>query len=311
MGAMSISAYGAVDLGALASARQAQEQAEQRAAARAADPSAPSLVIDVTDASFQDDVIEASRTVPVVIDLWAAWCGPCKTLSPVLERLADEYAGRWILAKVDVDANPGIAQAFQVQSIPSVFAVIAGQPLPLFQGALPEPKVRAFLDELLRIAEANGVRGTSVDGPAGAGSPEPPGDPRLETAYDAIEAGDWAAARAAYRQILDASPADSVAKAGIALVGVFERVDGADHVQVLADADAHPDDLALQERAADVLVLGGRPVEAFARLIGAIQFVAGDDRDRLRRHLLDLFEVVGPDDESVNEARRRLAAALF
>lgn len=310
---MSIPAYGAVDLAALASARQAQEQAEQRAAARAADPNVLPVVIDVTDASFQTDVMEQSMIVPVVLDLWATWCGPCKTLSPILEKLADEYAGRWVLAKVDVDANPGIAQAFQVQSIPSVFAVIGGRPLPLFQGAVPEPQVRAYLDELLKVAAANGIAGTLGGGQATAApeAEEPPADPRMEAAYDAIEAADWPAARAAYQQILDQAPADPVAKAGLALVGVFERVSGLDHASVLATADANPDDLEAQERAADVLVLDGNPLEAFARLTGAIRFTSGADRDRLRTHLLDLFEVVGPDDPAVSRARIDLANALF
>jgi putative thioredoxin len=308
----SIPAYGAVDLGALAAAREAQAQAEQRAAARAADPTAPATVVDVTDATFQTDVLEQSTTVPVVIDLWATWCAPCKQLSPILERLADEYAGRWLLAKVDVDANPGIAQAFQVQSIPSVFAVIGGRPLPLFQGALPEQQVRAYLEELLKVAAANGITGDVGQGsgaePADA---EPPADPRMEAAYEAIEAGDWATARAAYQQMLDASPSDHVAKAGLALVGLFERVAGRDHGTLLAEADAAPDDLAAQEIAADVLVLDSRPLEAFARLIGAIRFTSGPERDRLRKHLLDLFEVVGPEDPAVSRARIDLANALF
>lgn len=308
----SIPAYGAVDLGALAAARKAKEESEQRAAARAADPDAPHVVIDVTDATFQSDVLELSMRVPVVIDLWATWCGPCKALSPILERLAEADAGRWVLAKVDVDANPGIAQAFAVQSIPSVFAVIGGRPLPMFQGALPEPQVRAYLDEVLKVAAANGVTGTR-DG-AAAGEPaaaEPAGDPRMEAAYDAIEAGDWAGARAAYQAMLDSSPKDPVARAGLALVGVFERVAGADHARILAAADAAPDDLAAQERAADVLVLDGRPVEAFARLVGAIRYSSGAERDRLRAHLLDLFEVVGPEDPAVVRARMDLANALF
>ena len=310
-----LSGYGAVDLAALAAAREAQAQAEARAAERSANPHALPVVVDVSDASFQTDVMDASMQVPVVLDLWATWCGPCKALSPILERLADEYAGRWVLAKVDVDANPAIAQAFQVQSIPSVFAVVGGRPLPLFQGALPEPQIRAYLEELLALAAANGVTGTVAGavpgGAAVAAADEPPADPRMEAAYDAIESGDWAAARAAYQSILDSTPADPVARAGLALVGVFERVDGAEHAAVLAAADAAPDDLAAQQRAADVLVLDGRPVEAFARLTGAIRFTAGDDRDRLRTHLLDLFEVVGPDDPAVARARIDLANALF
>jgi putative thioredoxin len=309
-----MSGYGAVDLGALAAAREAQQQAEKRASERVSNPSALPVVVDVTDASFQVDVMDLSMRVPVVLDLWATWCGPCKTLSPILERLADEAGGRWVLAKVDVDANPAIAQAFQVQSIPSVFAVVGGRPLPLFQGALPEQQIRAYLDELFKVAEANGVTGTLAADPSPEDPrelAEPPADPRMEAAYDAIEAGDWTAARAAYQSILDSSPGDPVARAGLALVGLFERVDGADHGQLLAAADATPDDLTAQERAADVLVLDGRPVEAFARLVGAIRFTAGTDRDRLRTHLLDLFEVVGPDDPAVARARIDLANALY
>ena len=315
MGPMSnMSGYGAVDLGALAAAREAQQQAEKRAKDRVSNPSAPPVVVDVTDASFQVEVMDLSMRVPVVLDLWATWCGPCKTLSPILERLAEEAGGRWVLAKVDLDANPAIAQAFQVQSIPSVFAVVGARPLPLSQGALPEPQIRAYLDELFKVAEASGVVGTLAADPGPEESPEasePPADPRMEAAYDAIEAGDWSGARAAYQSMLDSSPGDPVAKAGLALVGLFERVGGAEHGQLLAAADASPDDLEAQERAADVLVLDGRPVEAFARLVGAIRFTAGADRDRLRTHLLDLFEVVGPDDPAVARARIDLANALY
>lgn len=313
----SMPGYGAVDLGALAAAREAQAQAEARATQRTANPGAAPVVMDVTDATFQAEVMDLSMQVPVVLDLWATWCGPCKTLSPILEKLADESGGRWVLAKVDVDANPAIAQAFQVQSIPSVFAVLGGRPMPLFQGALPEPQVRAYLDELLKVAESNGINGSVAGAPGAPGAPaqdvpvEEPVDPRMDAAYDAIEAGDWAGARAAYTSILDSAPADPVATAGLALVGVFERVAGADHLAVLSAADADPDDLAAQEQAADVLVLDGNPVEAFARLTGAIRFAAGPDRDRLRTHLLDLFDVVGPDDPSVARARIDLANALF
>ncbi len=308
-----LSAYGAVDLSALAAARQAQQQSEQRAAARAANPTAPRVVVDVTDATFQTEVLDLSARVPVVLDLWASWCGPCKTLSPILERLAEQYAGRWVLAKVDVDANPGIAQAFQVQSIPSVFALIGGRPMPLFQGALPEQQITAYLEELLEVAAANGVSGSVAQAVSEEPAPpaEEPGDPRMEAAYDAIEAGDWAGARAAYQSILDSSPKDAVARAGLALVGVFERVAGEDHAALVAAADAAPEDVDAQQRAADVLILDGRPVEAFARLVGAIRFTAGPGRERLRSHLLDLFEVVGHDDPSVTRARMDLANALF
>ena len=226
MSSTPFSARGAVDLGALATARQNQQKAAQAMA------NAPAgVVIDVTTENFQAEVIDRSMQVPVVLDLWAEWCGPCKQLSPILEKLAADDGGRWVLAKVDVDAEQQIAAAFQVQSIPSVFAVIAGQPVPLFQGAYPEAQIRQILDELLRVAAEQGVAGTlAAEAPEGA-SPEPeviepPVDPRFEAAYDAIEAGDWDAARAAYQAVLAASPADPDAAAGLAMVGLYARTDG-------------------------------------------------------------------------------------
>ncbi len=309
----SMSGYGAVDLSALAAAREAQDKAAQRSAQRGVGTGAAAVVVDVTDATFEAEVITLSMRVPVVLDLWATWCGPCKTLSPILERLAQEYDGRWVLAKVDVDANPGISQAFQVQSIPSVFAVVGGRPLPLFSGALPEQQIRAYVDELLKVAKANGVSGTVAAGApeSEAEQLEEPADPRIEAAYDAIEAGDWAAARAAYTAMLEATAGDPVAVAGLALVGVFERVGGADHTQVIAAADAEPDDLDAQQLAADALVLDGRPVEAFARLVGIVRYTSGPVRDKVRKHLLQLFDVVGPEDPAVARARVDLANALF
>jgi putative thioredoxin len=171
-------------------------------AASAAAGGAP--VLAVTDATFVTEVVDRSQTVPVVLDFWATWCEPCKQLSPVLERLAEEFGGRFLLATVDVDANPQLGQAFQIQSIPTVFAVLKGQPIPLFQGAQPEAQVRAVLTELLRVAAANGVTGT-VDVGADVADPEGDLDPAEEplpplhqAAYDAIETGDYAAAVSAY-----------------------------------------------------------------------------------------------------------------
>jgi putative thioredoxin len=306
MSQSSFNPYGAVDLAALA----------RPAAAPAGDGTAPApggVVVDVTEADFQAVVLEQSMTVPVVIDFWADWCGPCKQLSPVLERLATADGGRWLLAKVDLDANPQLGQAFQVQSIPAVFAVVKGQPIPLFQGALPEAQVRQYLDELLRVAEANGVNGRlATDGAAPPeAEPEPEADPRYDAAYDAIERGDLDAAADAYRALLADSPADADAQAGLGQVELLRRTQDLDERTARQRAAENPDDVAAQTAVADLDLLGGHVEDAFARLVDLVRRVSGADRDAARTHLVGLFELVGNQDDRVAKARTALANALF
>jgi putative thioredoxin len=309
------STYGAVDLGALAARAQARDTMETRS------PEAGgggSYSIDVTDASFQSEVIDLSMTVPVVIDLWAEWCGPCKQLSPVLERLAEQDGGRWVLARVDVDANPALSQAFAVQSIPAVFAVIKGQPLPLFQGAIPEPQARQVIDELLRVAAENGLDGrVSVPGaeqaePVADEQPvEPSLPPLIAEAYDAIDRGDLDAAAEAFRKAVAENPADDEATLGLSQVELMRRTRDIDDAAARTAADQAPGDVAAQTLVADLDVLRGDVDSAFARLVRTVGRTEGEDRDRARQHLLELFDVVGSDDERVLRARRDLAAVLF
>jgi putative thioredoxin len=196
-----------------------------------------------------------------------------------------------------------------------VYAVLKGQPIPLFQGAQPEAQVRQVLTELLRVAAANGVSGTvQVDGAAAAPAEEEveePLPPLHQEAYDAIERGDFTAAVAAYEQALRENPADDLARVGLAQVRLLERTQDVDLAAARAKAAQDPDDVDAQLVVADLDVLGGHVEDAFTRLVDTVRRTSGADRDRVRVHLVELFEVVGPTDPRVPAARLALANALF
>jgi putative thioredoxin len=306
---------GAIDLGAVAAAREAQAKAAQAAAQRAADPVASNLIIDVTTSSFEADVITQSMTVPVVVDLWATWCEPCKQLSPILEKLALEYDGRWILAKVDVDAEQQIAAAFQVQSIPTVYVVIGGQVAPMFQGAMPESQVRQVVEAVLAEAEKAGITGRVglADGTAQESENQnqtlqPPSDARFDAAEAALESGDWAKAIDAYKEILSVTPGDAIAKIGLLNVNLLQRTDGRD---LAADVETMTLEMDSVLRAADSTFLMGEFADAFALLIEHLKNVTGAERDQTRERVLELFEIAGPTDPAVVKARIALTNALF
>jgi putative thioredoxin len=301
---MAAAMAGAVDLAAVKARSEAAARAQSAPPPSAEAPSGSpgSAVVDVTEATFQTEVLDRSFQVPVVLDLWAEWCGPCKQLSPVLERLAAEGGGSWVLAKIDVDANPALAQALRVQGIPAVKAVWQGQLVAEFTGAIPEDQAEQFVTELVKVTTGGALPG---DGDA----PEPE-DPRMDAAEAALERGDLAAAEQAYQEILATQPDHP--EAGIALrqVQLFRRAEEAGP-DALAAAEAAPDDVDAQLRAADVLLGTGDVEGAFDRLIDVVRRTSGDDRDKARTHLVELFGLVGDADPRVGAARRKLSAALF
>jgi putative thioredoxin len=340
---------GAVDLGARQAAAKRRDQASQPGGTGAAS----AFVFEVTDATFNTDVVARSQSAPVIVDLWAEWCEPCKQLGPVLERLANEAAGDWLLAKVDVDANQQLAAALQVQSIPMVVAVIGGQLVDGFLGALPEPQVKQWINQVLQVADqlgmparvrqeaaTSGEAGTAEagagqagaapagpqGGPAGpgaagpmgqAGPGGPPGagemlgDQRFEAVQDAMDAGDFDMAAATLEQVLADSPGHPVAKAWLAQVELVRRVNSYDRAKVNRSASEHPDDPDAQTKAADLELANGQVEESFDRLLGVFQRTAGDERDKVRKHLLELFEVLPPRDQRVAKARSKLSSLLF
>ncbi|MEU1490591.1 tetratricopeptide repeat protein [Streptomyces sp. NPDC005776] len=320
-----MSMSGVVDLAAVKAAGEAKVKAEQARAesARQGGPAAvppSSLVIDVDEAGFESDVLQRSAEVPVVIDFWAEWCEPCKQLGPLLERLAHEYNGRFVLAKVDVDANQMLMQQFGIQGIPAVFAVVAGQALPLFQGAAPEAQIRETLDQLIQVGEERfGLTGIAVDrdaaGPEAAAQPAEvpagPYDALLEAAAQALDANDFAGAVQAYKNVLSDDPANPEAKLGLGQAELLGRVQKMDPQQVRKDAAENPGSVDAQIAAADLDLVGGHVEDAFGRLIEAVRRNFGDDRDRVRLRLLELFEVIGPEDPRVGAARTALARVLF
>ena len=274
----------------------------------------PSLIAEGTDANFLD-FVELSKQVPVVVDLWATWCEPCKQLSPVIEKVVTEADGAVILVTVDVDANPEVASAFQVQSIPTVVALIGGQLAPLFQGALPEAQVREVMGRVVEAAAANGVTGRArvADGaPTQEELPTKEDLPPLhQEAFDAIERADYAAAVDAYDRALVENPTDQLAREGRAQVNLILRLQGKSLADIRQAAAANPADISAILDVADLDLSGGHVEDAFDRLLEFFVTADADARNSVRERLLEMFLVVGETDPRVLSARTRLASLLY
>jgi putative thioredoxin len=300
--------HGAVDLSAL------QNPAAPAPGEAGGLPVAAAFVIDVTTAAFPG-VVQSSMSYPVVVLLWSRRSPASIALARELGSLVDSKAGALVLARVEVEAEPQIAAAFQVQTTPSVVALLAGQPIPLFQGEAPADQLGGLLDQLLQAAETNGITGRAPGASTVDAVPEPEPEPELpplhEAAYDAIDRNDLPAAVAAYEQALRENPRDDLARAGLAQVRLLGRNHGMDPVAIRQAAAADPADLDAQLAVADLDVLGGQVEDAFARLLDLIRALRGPERETVRLRLIELFEVVGGEDALVVKARRSLASALY
>lgn len=302
---------GAVDLSALVQRPQQSQPAQPTEGGANGD----AVVFETDDAAF-GSALELSRTVPVVVVLWASWSEQSTQLVATLERLVRAREGRLVLAAADADRSPQLVQAFQAQGIPTVVAVVAGQPVPLFAGVQPDEVIEQVFDQLLELGAQHGVTGrVSAGGPEegeGSGEPaEPPLPPLHQEAYDAIERGDYEAAASAYRTAIAQDPRDTLAVAGLAQANLLARLQGKTLDQIRNAAASGPDDLDAQLDVADLDLSGGHVEDAFDRLLTLFPKLDADGRKRVRERLVELFEVVGTEDPRVTAARRRLANLLF
>lgn len=296
---------GAVDLSGLV--RRANAPTPPPGSAPAP-PSGSGVVIEATEATFPQ-VVELSNRVPVVVELYAAG------ITPALGPIVESYGGRIVLATVDAQQNPGIAQAFQVQEVPAAAAIVAGRPVPLFVGTPVEDQVRQVFDQLLQVAAQNGVTGSVTPGEPGADAPaepvEEPLPPLHQEAFDAISAGDYATAVAAYQKAIAQNPRDALAVAGLAQASLLQRLDGAVADELRKAAADAPGSVAAQLAAADLDVSGGHLDDAFDRLLDLFPSLDGEGREAVRTRLLEYFEIAGADDPRVAAARRRLTLLLY
>jgi putative thioredoxin len=261
--------------------------------------------------------LESSMNAPVLMAVYSASQDPeSARMVRDLEVLADEFEGRFLLGKVDVDTSPQLAQALQIPSVPLVALVVQGRMMPLLQDAPQLDELRALLTQVLEQMATQGVTGrhqplTGAAAPVEGGDDEEYVDPRYAPAQDALAAGDVDRAVAEYQKLVDANPADAEAAGGLSMAKVLQRTQGVDAAAARAAAAENRDDVDAQTLVADLDMLGGHVEDSFTRLIDLVRRTAGDERDRARQHLLGLFAAVGNDDPRVLKGRQGLASALF
>jgi putative thioredoxin len=265
------------------------------------DPSIPMPGIEVSVENLSSDILPLSLVRPVIVLMWSPRSAESVEMVKVLGKLEVDYKVAFSLARVDIEAHPQVAQAFQTKSIPYAVAIIAEQMVPLFEQSYPEAQVRMVIDKVLTLASEQGIGQAPVE--------------QMEAeeieAMEALEAGDYVAAEAAYKKWLSRKPAENLAKLGLAQTQLLIRTEGLDLDAVISESTKNPSDIALQLKAADVEIVNGGVEAAFTRLVHAVRATSGDERAKVKDHLLNLFALVDPSDPRLVAARKELASALF
>jgi putative thioredoxin len=265
------------------------------------DPSIPLPGIEVTVENLSNEILPLSLVRPVIVLMWTSRSPKSVEMVKTLGKLEDDYKAAFALARVDIDANPEVAQAFQTKSVPFAVAIISEQMVPLFEQVYPEAQVKMVIDKVLTLASSQGVGEAPVEQI----------EPEEVDAMNALESGDYVAAEAAYKKWLARKPTENLAKLGLAQTQLLMRTEGLDLNTVIAQSAALPTDIDLQLMTADVEIVNGGVEAAFTRLLNAVKATQGDDRTKVKNHLLDLFSLVDPSDPRLAAARKELASALF
>lgn len=265
------------------------------------DPTTPLPGIEVTVENLSSDILPLSLVRPVIVLMWSPRSAESVEMIKVLGKLEVDYKGAFALARVDIEAHPQVAQAFQTKAVPYAVAIIAEQMVPLFEQSYPEAQVRMVMDKVLTLASEQGIGQAPVEQM----------EPEEIEAMDALEAGNYVAAEAAYKKWLSRKPSENLAKLGLAQTQLLMRTEGLELSEVTDQSALNPSDIALQLKAADVEIVNGGVEAAFARLIHAVRATSGDERTKVKDHLLNLFALVDQSDPRLVAARKELASALF
>jgi putative thioredoxin len=265
------------------------------------DPNVPMPGLEVTVENLNSHILPLSLVRPVIVLMWSPRSPESQEMIATLGKLEVEYQAKWSLARVNIDTHPEIAQAFQTKNVPYAVAIIAEQMVPLFEQAYPEAQVRLVIDKVLTLSAQQGIGEAPVEQI----------EPEEEEAMNALESGDFTVAEAAYKKWLSRKPNENLAKLGLAQTQLLIRTEGLDLNKVIEESTKSPADIELQLKAADVEIVNGGVEEAFSRLLNLVKATQGDDKNKVKNHLLNLFALVDQSDPRLISARKELANSIF